>query len=262
MKNYLLSSLLLPVIFLTGCAQKLYFPDRVNTPGLSRPLEGKATLSLKPQWMYQDSLNNGMNFGWGADAAFSPVNHLGLIVSYRNINNKKVGYEENGILDNNTEGTYNGSRFEAGLGFYEKLRGRGKVEIYGGYGNGSIHRTSSLHPEREYNTRYHRFFVQPALGFGRNDRFSMTAGMRLAVMKFYNFNAADPLLPYDISGNDRKVTQRLYPYLEPFFNIEIGYKYVKGNFQIGLSRELTADDLVIIPYISFGLVFHFLPAFD
>lgn len=260
----------LPIVFLfvlpllASCTQKLYFPDRANTPGLTRPLEGKVTISLKPQHMYRDSLVDGVNFGWGADAAFSPVNHLGFIVSYRNINNKKVGNGEENVLDNNpqSEGTYNGSRFELGLGFYEKFGRRGKVEIYGGYGNGSLRRTNSARPDLEYNTRYHRFFIQPAVGLGKNDRFSMTMGIRLAIMKYYSFDAANPLLRYDISGDDHSVTQILYPYIEPFLNFEAGYKYIKGNVQMGLSRELTADDLIVNPYVSFGLVFHFLPVFD
>lgn len=264
--NLLLAGALL--FLLSSCQQRLYFPDRANTPGLTHALEGKLSLSLKPQANAHDSTKtDDMNFGTGIDLAFSPVNHLGLIASYRHINDRYIKEDQDWNPFNGSSktigGVFNGSRWEVGAGYYDTVGSRGKVELYGGYGNGTLQRRSQKLPEYDYDTRYHRFFFQPAAGLNISRFFSFTAGIRFAFMSFYDFRSADPELKYTIGRTRQDVTNRIFPFLEPFANFEGGYKFLKGNVQVGASRQIIHTNIAgnMPVYISLGLVLHFDQAF-
>lgn len=270
MKNIYISSLIISSLFLlSSCQQRLYFPDRANTPGLTQALEGKATFSIKPQGNdnERDSLGSDeVNFGTGIDLAFSPVKHLGIIWSYRWINNRRIGEGDSyGFFENNKTigGVFNGNRWELGAGYYDVFGKMGKVEVYGGYGNGSLQRRGEELPQYNYNTRYHRFFVQPAIGFGKSNFFSFTGGLRIAVMKFYDFQSTDPTLKYSIGKYKQDVTEALFPFVEPFVNFEGGYKFIKASVQFGATRQLVNTNIAgnFPLYASFGLIFHFSPEF-
>lgn len=260
---YLLSCITIGLA-LASCQQRLYFPDRANTPGLIEPLEGKATLSFKPQANTADSLDYIKSpVSIAGDLAFSPVNHFGLIASYRSTMNRIID-EDNDFWVNGDQlgGTFNGHRFEIGAGFYDVIGSKGKVEVYAGYGNGLLRREGKLTPGQDYQTRYHRFFVQPAMGFG-NDKISFTGGFRIAFQKFYDFESPDPTLKYNIGREPQDVTGVLYPFWEPFVNFEAGPQYLKFNIQAGLTTQLAGSNIAgNAPFfISFGLVGHFAPRF-
>jgi hypothetical protein len=259
--------LLLLILLFCSCQQRLYFPDRANTPGLTHALEGKATFSIKPQGNDADSGQaDNANFGAGIDLAFSPVNHFGIIGSYRWINNRTI--DENAtaniFLDDKTiGGVFNGKRWELGAGYYDVFGKMGKVEVYGGYGNGSLERRGTELPQYNYNTRYHRFFIQPAMGFGRSKMFSFTGGLRFAFMKFYDFQSVDPTLKYSIGKSSQDVTSTIFPFIEPFVNFEGGYKFIKASVQFGASKQLINTNIAgnFPVYCSIGLIFHFSPEF-
>lgn len=260
---YILSFIILSLT-LGSCQQRLYFPDRANTPGLIEPMEGKAALSFKPQANGTDSLDYmGSPVSIAGDLAFSPVNHLGLIASYRSTINRIVE-EDNAFWVNGDQlgSIYNGHRLEIGAGYYDVIGHRGKVEVYAGYGNGRLQREGKLTPELDFRIRYHRFFVQPAIGFG-NDKISFTGGFRIAIHKFYDFRSYDPTLKYHIGREPQDVTSVLYPFWEPFVNFEVGHPYLKFNVQTGLSKQLAGSHITgNAPFfISFGLVGHFAPRF-
>jgi hypothetical protein len=48
---------------LSSCQQRLYFPDRVNSPMFTKGLEGKLTIAAKPQF-------NDNDWGWPMVAHF------------------------------------------------------------------------------------------------------------------------------------------------------------------------------------------------
>lgn len=267
-RNLYFYLLLLVTVCMASCQQRLYFPDRANTPGLTHAMEGKATISLKPQANEYDSTKSeSVNFGTGIDLAFSPIQHLGLIASYRWITDRRI--EENQSYDLFSEskktigGVFNGKRWEIGAGYYDTFGTRGKVELYGGYGNGSLQRRGKELPEYDYDTRYHRFFLQPAAGFGLSKFFSFTGGIRFAFMKFYDFQSANPDLQYHIGKSKQDVTGTVFTFVEPFVNFEGGYKFLKGNIQVGASRQLIHTNIAgnLPVYISLGIVLHFDEAF-
>jgi len=250
---------------LVSCQQKLYFPDRANTPGLTEAFEGKATLSLKPQVADIDSGdNNGSILSPAVDLAFAPAPHFGIIASYRSTIDRYI--EENQDIfftDKTMGGMFNGHRFEFGAGYFGTFGSRGKAEVYAGYGNGVLKRRGNRRPEYDYNTRYHRFFVQPAVGFGTG-RISFTAGLRFSLHKYYDFRGLnDPTLPHYIAG-DVNVENEIFPFFEPFVNFEVGHEYIKFNVQVGMGTQMTPDNRIsgTAPmFVSFGLVGHYAPRF-
>lgn len=247
---------------LSSCQQKLYFPDRANTPGLTEALEGKITLAAKPQANDGDSsLGRGSSASYGADLAFSPVTHLGIIASYRSVNHRKI---DEGSFYNVYGGNFTGHRWELGAGYYSAFGSRGKFELYGGYGQGTLDRTGGIYM-RNFSTRYHRFFFQPALGVGRQDLFSVTGGIRLAFQKFYDFRSPNTDLRYTILDDTRRmdVEREWEGFFEPFINGEIGYRFFKFNLQFGCTAQYFGENVSgALPfYMSLGLVFHFAPEF-
>lgn len=263
-KNYTLPTAFL-FLLACSCQQKMYFPERANTPGLTEALEGKITVSVKPQTNDIDSgSSEGGILSPAFDIAFAPANHFGIIASYRSNLNRYIKEDQSILLTDKTMGgNFNGHRFEIGAGYFSTFGRRGKVEVYAGYGNGKLERRGTRSLNYDYNTRYHRYFVQPAIGFG-SDRFSLTAGLRFALHKYYDFKGLnDPTLSHYIAG-DADVENALFPFVEPFVNFEVGYEYIKFNVQAGFGTQMTQDNRVsgTAPmFVSFGIVGHYAPRF-
>lgn len=265
MKKPLLPVLASVLLLSASCQQKMYFPDRANTPGLMEAYEVKLTTAWKPQESSSDSGyrsgHNGSSFG--ADLAFSPVNHLGLIASYRSIHNKSIT-EDRGTDYTKYGGEFNGHRWEGGIGYFTTFGRLGKFETYAGYGRGEIRRRGITNPERDYNTDYNRIFIQPALGFS-NNVVSITGGIRFAYQKYVNFRSDNPNLRYTILDKYTRedVEGATVGFLEPFINAEVGWKYIKFNAQTGCSGQIFGSSVSgNLPfYFSLGLAFHFAPRY-
>ncbi len=257
------------VLFVCSCQQKMYFPDRANTPGLTEAYEGKATFSIKPQTNDLGTIDSGKSANGAIlspafDIAFAPANHFGIIASYRSTLNRYIKEESSTLLtEKNVGGKFSGHRFEIGAGYFNTFGNRGKVEVYAGYANGVLKRRGLKRLNYDYDTRYHRYFVQPAIGFGTN-KMSFTAGLRFALHKYYDFKPLnDPKLNTYIAG-DINVENELFPFVEPFVNFEFGAEYIKFNAQIGFGTQMTQDNRVsgTAPmYISLGVVGHYAPRF-
>src|SRR5689334_5440250 len=103
----LVSFLLVLIVNMSSCRQILYYSDRANTPGMTKAMEAKATFSIRPNTNgdsrssnskgYSSVTNNG-GAGTSIDLAFSPVKHLGIIGSYRNLSFNSVrNYQDGGV---------------------------------------------------------------------------------------------------------------------------------------------------------------------
>lgn len=247
---------------ITACQQRMYFPDRANTPGLREGLEGKLTLAFKPHAANSiDSVQQGNMLSFGADLAFSPVNHLGIIASYRSINHRVIREDQDDRYV--FGGDFTGHRWEGGLGYFNTFGRLGKVEVYAGYGRGIIRRYSNNSPERDYTSRYNRYFIQPAVGFG-NHKVSVTGGFRVAYQRFYDFESRDADLRYNIMRNSEgDIEREAIAFIEPFINAELGWKYIKYNMQAGCSGQVLGGNIsgALPVYLSFEIVFNVAPSY-
>src|SRR5215217_4254258 len=132
MKTLLPFLLVTALLGMASCQQRMYFPERANSPGLREGGEAKLTLSLKPHSANDiDSGQRGNAVSFAADLAFAPVNHLLVFGSYRSINHRVIR-EDNG--DNVFGGDFSGHRWEGGLGYFTTFDRLGKFEVLVGYG--------------------------------------------------------------------------------------------------------------------------------
>lgn len=269
MKRNLLPIAAFIILFASSCQQRLYFPERANVMGFKEANEAKLTASFKPQ---ADDDNSGDNVFPNAspaiDLAYSITDHIAVVGSFRSLVNREI--DEDGLLygGSGSYGRYNGHRFEGGIGYFT-APGKGLFEVIGGYGNGSLRRRDVYFTppisSYDFDTRYHRFFGQAAGGIG-NNVFRFMGGVRLAVQKYYDFRAIDPTLVHTIASSDGRTapaTQQLFTFVEPFVNMEVGYKLVKFNMQFGTAAQMSGGKIAAeIPfYGSFGIVIHYAPRF-
>lgn len=262
------------IISLSSCYQRMYFPDRVNSPGLNEALDAKLTLAVKPQSAGSDSGVNSSNLSPSVDIAFAPVNHLGIIASYRSVNNRFIrgegidvyGYPYADYTDQTIlGGLFNGNRFDIGVGFFTEMGNRGVFEVYAGYGRGSIERKGYYYKQLNFTSNYNRYFIQPAIGFDF-DNVSLTGGARIAINRYTSFNSPDSSLRYKITDDGdtwSDVLNQNFCLLEPFINFEVGYKFVKFNLQMGASTPLLSNTVSgkFPVYATLGVAFRFAPRY-
>lgn len=263
MKTWLPLLLGTVLLGMASCQQRMYFPERANSPGLREGGEAKLTLSLKPQSSSDiDSVQRGNPVSFAADLAFAPVNHLLVFGSYRSLNHRVIR-EDNGDYDV-FGGDFSGHRWEGGLGYFTTFGRLGKFEVLAGYGQGKIRRYSNNSPQKDYSAAYGRVFIQPAVGAG-NQKYSVTGGIRFAYQRFYDFTSRDPDLRYEIMRNtySRDVTQEDISFIEPFINAEVGWKYLKYNMQVGFGGQVMGGNISggLPFYLSMGLVFNIAPGY-
>ncbi len=264
---------LLSITLLAACEPRLYFPDRVNAPGFKEAKEFKATISGKPQ--SGDTVSGktpGAALSPAIDLAYSVTDHFAVIASYRDELNNYI-YEQKitgnqGLGHHNTfGGQFNGNYLEGGAGYFTPYDNHGRLEVFAGYGAGSMARTSLFTPQFDYSANYHRFFLQPALGY-YNDIFSLMGGFKFIFQKYGSFQSGNSDLKYLIttpdgyvSGTD--VTSQLFVFVQPFVNMDIGYKYVRFDIQMGYSAETVGGYISgsFPVYITLGATFNYAPRF-
>lgn len=276
----LLSFIVVLVLILSSCQQRMYFPDRANVLGFKEKGEAKLTASFKPQ--NDDNTNNApAQVSPSVDIAYAPVNHLAVIGSYRKTINRNI--PERPALGK-MGGLFNGHRIEGGLGYFTTFGRQSRFEILGGFGKGNLERVGTKYPERDFSTRYNRWFLQAAGGYSSNI-ISVMAGIRFAYHKYTSFKSSDSTLEYRIAPDfyaydsywnpvfnagpvfnvlqTKSVTDQNFTFVEPFLNVEIGYKYVKLNGQIGSAFQTSGGRMAgnTPLYVSVGIVLHYAPRF-
>jgi predicted small lipoprotein YifL len=276
MKKHLPAILLLFAGFsFTACTQRMYFPDSAHAPGLQSRGELMANIAVKVQGntvMNDSAAHQSSDLSPSADIAFAPVNHLGLMASYRSLINRNVSEGDlawpfgSGIRG----GTFNGQRFDVGAGYFAQMGEHSFFEIYGGYGNGRVKREGVYYTEQNFSAHYHRFFIQPAVSMEPNKIIRFSAGLRILVQKFYDFQSPDSTLVYTIANDDgshtTSITNQVVGFVSPFGNLDIGtplLPFLKFNTQVGFSVQTFGSQIAPITqlYLSFGITFRYAQRF-
>ncbi|MEZ5017868.1 MAG: hypothetical protein R2800_12495 [Flavipsychrobacter sp.] len=241
------------IIMISSCsAPRVYFPDRVNTPGLKEKGDGNVVVAANLHIPDQDTTFTGFDwFSPSVDLNYAFSDNFGVIASYRSVLNRNRPQPFNdslGVAD--FGGVFNGYRFDLGFGFFSKMGSKGLVEIYLGGGAGEMSRRGSVTPVLDYNTKYYRYFVQPAIGFYVREKFSVMWGSRFVVQKYTDFTSNDPLAKYYITdkyfdigkSQTPSITSLTYAFAEPFVNLEFGGEVVKFNMQFGLGFRINGGN--------------------
>ena len=205
LKYYILMSISVLGIF-TSCSPE-YIPNMVNSPLFSNANEFQATIST------------GTSI-FDAQVAYAVTDNIGIMV------NGTYGDE----TSDSTDDFHKHAFIEGGLGYYNKIGAKGRYEIYGGCGIGTVEGLfeNNLFDNDLTDARYNRFFIQPGIGIstgifdgGFSPRFVMVQ-MNPHGMNFEN-------------GSYKM-------FFEPVITSKIGFKYVKFVFQVGASLPISGND--------------------
>ncbi len=201
-------------VVLSSCSPE-YIPNMVNSPMFSNAGEFQATVATGTS-----------NFD--AQTAFAITDNIGIMV------NGSFGNETNDSTDDFHKHTF----IEGGIGYYNKIGDKGRYEIYGGFGTGSVEGffEDALFDSEITNANYNRFFVQPGIG--------MSTGIFDG-----SFSPRFVLIQMNPQGTD--ITSGSYNvFIEPVFTSKVGFKWVKFVAQVGFSVPF-GDDQVNFNYQSF-----------
>lgn len=284
MSRILIPLLLFCTLSLSSCYQNMHFADRANSPGLTKRGELKAVAAFKPtvseavpDTTGARSINTSV-VSPEIDVAYAITDHIAITAGYTSVLNRYV--EENrvrGLGRDRTRSYYDTTigglivlhGGEVGAGYFGKTNKAFKYGIYGTLGFGGVKRRGIVLPNYNYTTNFFKYSIQPEVGLGPNGGkiFSFTAGGRITGFKYYNFKSNDPLTKYAVGEYSPKygldVTNRMFYYFEPYVNLEVGYQFVKFNFQVGFTAGLSDESTSIgdSPYLSIGVLFHRDPAY-
>ncbi len=207
MKNKKISVVLiflftLSAFFFNSCAPA-YTPNVINAPLLNNKKE------------FQADLAGGIS-GTDVQLAYAAGKHIGIMVngSYRdNTSDTTTNYHKHTFI-------------EAGIGYYTTFSKDGHFEVFGGYGYGNADvRASSI-----FNTMvitkatYHRFFVQPDIGFSS---------------EFFDIAFSPRIVVVNMQPEELEFTTITSAFIEPTGTIRFGYKFLYLTSQAGLSLPIT-----------------------
>jgi hypothetical protein len=244
----------------SACSPRVFLPERANVPMLREAGEVKLTSSIKIQ---NQSAAPGNGWSPSLDLSGSPIQNMGLLFSYRSTDKYAIEDDWFSSRDFRDSVHYAGKRLEFGAGYYNNFGKRGHIEIYGGGAFGKFQRDDLKGRQGEFETRYYRIYLQPALGFYVRDAFELSGGARFTYQRFTDFLSPDAGLRYQFTTPAADISRVPLYFVEPFVNISAGYKYVKFNIQPGFSNNISRPriDNNLSFYMSMGITFQIAPRF-
>ncbi len=193
------------IILLPSCMPPAYIPNVVNTPLLSDKDEFQASLH------YSTS-------GYDAQFAYAVTENIGVMLN---------GNMENWKSDTSDE--YHKHFFgETGAGYYSKLGKKGRTEVFGGIGLGSVDIKDYRYAFPTTKSTYTRVFLQPAIGFST---------------KVVDFSFATR---FSLVNMDKTISNNSIVFFEPAITAKVGYNAIKSVFQLSFSIPFRDDELVLI----------------
>lgn len=155
---------------------------------------------------------------YGMDAAFSPVNHLGIRGGYRGLSN----YDELSSTGGSGQTqVFNGSDWQIGVGRYSFIRPDIYGVIYTGVGLGSLRRRGSerqqkgspiFNRDEDFDADYQYAWIEPSLVQLTGPKLRMAMGFRYSLRRFTRLYR-----PYQNSSENSWESDRPYR-LDAFFS--------------------------------------------
>lgn len=239
------SMCLLGTIAMFSCAKPLYRPEVIHDPMITEKGEFSGTGSILVLAPYGAP-------SYDIGVGYSPVNRFALKAAFRARSNSDR-YTSN---SNEYRRIRNGNTFEAGLGYYAPIDENKFFTVYANamFGKNKYHdyNTNGNVTDELLDYNYVSFGIQPAAVFV-NRRSKMAIGLRAGVYQ-YQINEM-----FNVSGSttDYKVVEgKMYPVVEPYYNIEVGGKNIRFFGQVGFSivpAELSTESDIFYPKLSIGI---------
>lgn len=223
MKNLILfSSTIAGLLFFNSCTTQMYVSNAVNAPLLKE--KGEVQVSLT-----QNDLQ----------AAVAVAKNVGIMAN---------GYYENYTASNNYQ--HDGILGEAAIGYFTPMTSNFVFETFVGGGAGRVHKQEQFTDANDntymasFNANAAKLFVQPDIGY-KSKYFDAVISSRFSFVKYNSFsqsNYSQAELREDyLDGNN--LTNPLFMFAEPAVTLRAGYKFIKFQFQYGLTVNMTANQI-------------------
>jgi hypothetical protein len=232
MKRFVLFSL--SIILLNCCTTQMYVPNAINAPLLRERGEVQVVVTQND---LQAAVGLNRNFGIMAN-----------------------GFYKNYVAENNY--VHGGMLGEVGFGYFKNLDRRFVFESFLGAGAGNVYKQKEFRngSDELYTARFKaqaaRFFIQPDFGF-RSKVTDLVLSSRFSFVKYTRFNGGNyPMeeLERDYLDHDH-LTGPLFMFAEPALTWRLGYKYVKFQFQTGMTINMTGNNIRYAKnFSSFGVI--------
>jgi hypothetical protein len=219
---YLLAAL---AVGLCSCSQYYYAPTSHNVPLLQAQYDARLAV------IAGEGDDDDDYAAIEVQAAFAPVNHLGIMVNHVSAHGGGGGNYQEG----------SGKLTEIGVGYFvplspnNKRGGRFLFEVYGGGGGGRVH--NSYDSSTSASMKLARYFVQPAVGFSM-PYFNIAFSPRLAMLH-YSAIELRGLPGVEDAADLAAISGRPNIFmLEPALTVRGGYKWIKMQAQFCGSTAL------------------------
>ncbi len=235
MKNsVLISSILAGGLFFNSCTTQMYVSNAVNAPLLKEKGEVQVAVTKND-----------------LQAAVAVGRNMGIMAN---------GYYQNYTGDNSYQ--HNGALGEAGLGYFTPISHNFIFETYVGAGAGKIHKQEMFTDQNDnsymasFNANAAKLFVQPDIGY-KSKFFDFVVSSRFSFVKYNSFsqtNYTQQQLADDHLDNNN-LTGPLFMFAEPALTLRGGYKFIKLQFQYGLTVNMTSNQIKhATNFSSLGLI--------
>ena len=187
----LLAGLVLLALLVPACTtNRFYTPNTMNIPMMTERGQGTVAGGLTA---------SSKNTGWEAQATYSPVKHLGLMVNHFDLRYKGETQLIPPVFSSFfVEGSpYKGQTrlTEGAIGGYYQVGPQEEylLSLFAGFGQGRTENRYSQPVDQQNqevyvsNWRYQRYFLQPSLGL-KYQRFQVGTGIRFAWVNYLDGN--------------------------------------------------------------------------
>lgn len=222
-KKILLLSGIGGLFFFNSCTTQMYVSNTVNAPLLKERGEVQLTAT-----------SNDLQ------AAVAVAKNVGIMAN---------GYYKNYTASNNYK--HDGMLGEAAVGYFTPLLDNHFVfETYVGGGAGRVHKQEQFTDQNDnkymasFNAKAAKVFIQPDIGY-KSRFFDLVASSRFSFVKYNSFtqsNYTQQQLAEDYLDNNN-LTGPLFMFAEPALTVRGGYKFIKLQFQYGLTINMTANQI-------------------
>jgi hypothetical protein len=163
--------------------------------------------------------------------------------SYIQLNDRQMSENNSYLYSNKYGGLFNGQRWELGAGYYNLNKKYGTlIECYGGFGHGTITRTSRVPSFRDFDAEYLRYFIQPSIGYKSTRGIIVQFGIRLLAQQVVAISGPDSNIRYNVVlqnyNNSADVLQQPSWYAAPYLNVTVPLWVVLLTYQAGFSSPL------------------------
>lgn len=199
---------------LSSCSRYYYQANPVNAPMLSKQHDANVTASVD-DWSESRTFN--------LQAAYSPVNYVGIIGGWSNFNYRTTSPEpEKGDVNAHAR------LLEIGAGGYYPVFNNGRgleliADTYVGYGGGALN--------SDVNMDFSRTFIQPGFNLS-TPYFDAGVHARFSGIKYRNFDSNGRDEEYIRRQGLEGITDTRHYFFEPTLTLRGGYKFVKLQAQL------------------------------